>query len=416
MGGVCHLVLFCVPSPSLSSTKEAQVIACSEKPFICGALPPRTNWQRSIIVLRWVKKRNPYPICKSFQIWKARWVSVSVSLNLIYKGRILNMAEKIHTIICANILKSHWIYPFNIAHLHASKEPEFYLWSQAPLSQLIHSSAKRESVTCSHSRTSFLHRLSISESILHQSALKQDAACPSLITSSSLLCHHPFSSIHFYHADLWDNSKPKERRRPNRRLKSYLCAPLRSSYRAAPLFSPPLVTARLQHVRSGRITSWAFEVFRRWWFSRSTEAHTDPCVGTANYRLNSNVTAVVICIVIKSEWSSPDGRGFHFWQYGSGILETGGLFEPSGECDKMKGDSESSSLRFIFTLAWENEKKMMSLFKSLLLSVVVVEPNIWNTSMHFHPLNGAHRYCQTFILVPLKISDGLRRISPLKNW
>lgn len=79
------------------------------------------------IVLRWVKKRNPYQICKFFQIWKARWVSASVSLNLIYKGRILNMAEKIHTIICANILKSHWISPFNIAHLHASKEPELYL-------------------------------------------------------------------------------------------------------------------------------------------------------------------------------------------------------------------------------------------------------------------------------------------------
>ncbi len=125
--GLSSCPFLCVPSPSLSITKEAQVIACSEKPFICGALPPRTNRQKSIIVLRWVKKRNPYPICKSFQIWKARWVSASVSLNLIYKGRILNMAEKIHTIICANILKSHWIYPFNIAHLHASKEPEFYL-------------------------------------------------------------------------------------------------------------------------------------------------------------------------------------------------------------------------------------------------------------------------------------------------
>ncbi len=58
------------------------------------------------------------------------------------------------------------------------------------------------------------YRLSISESILHQSALKQDAACPSLITSSSLSCHHPFSSIHFYHAGLWDNSKPKESEGP----------------------------------------------------------------------------------------------------------------------------------------------------------------------------------------------------------
>lgn len=49
----------CVPNPSLSSTKEVQVIVCSEKPFTRGALPTRTNRQRSIIVLRWVKKRNP---------------------------------------------------------------------------------------------------------------------------------------------------------------------------------------------------------------------------------------------------------------------------------------------------------------------------------------------------------------------
>lgn len=44
--------------------------------------------------------------------------------------------------------------------------------------------------------------------------MKQDAACPSLVTSSILSCHHPFSSIHFYHADLWDNSKPKESEGP----------------------------------------------------------------------------------------------------------------------------------------------------------------------------------------------------------
>lgn len=47
------------------------------------------------------------------------------------------------------------------------------------------------------------------KSILHQSALKRDTACPSLVTRSILLCHHPLFSIHFYHTDLWDNRKLK---------------------------------------------------------------------------------------------------------------------------------------------------------------------------------------------------------------
>lgn len=69
-----------------------------------------------------------------------------------------------NTNICANILKSHWISHFNIAHLHASKELELNLWSHAPLSQFIYSCAKRESMTCSHSRTSLSRRLLISAS------------------------------------------------------------------------------------------------------------------------------------------------------------------------------------------------------------------------------------------------------------
>lgn len=127
------------------------------------------------------------------------WISDGFDLWLI-------QPRKMHTIICANILKCHWILHFNIVDLHASKELKLYLWNQAPLSQFIHPCSKRESMTCSHSRT----RLSISEkSVLHQSALKRDTACPSLVTRSILLCHHPLFSIHFYHTDLWDNRKLK---------------------------------------------------------------------------------------------------------------------------------------------------------------------------------------------------------------
>lgn len=50
-----------------------------------------------------------------------------------------------------------------------------------------------------------------SKSVLHQSLLNRDAACPSLVTSSILLSPS-ILSIHFYHADF--GRKPKENEGP----------------------------------------------------------------------------------------------------------------------------------------------------------------------------------------------------------
>lgn len=211
-----------------------------------------------------------------------------------------------HTVICTNILKSHWISHFNIAHLHASKELELDLWSYAPLSQFIHSCAKREPMTCSHSKTSLVDLISQRVFCIKAYWIGMLLVHHSLLALFS--CHHPFFQSIF---TMLTCEKIENRRRRKAQQGAQIIPLHPSSWfisSTAIIFS-----ATLQRIGFGRITSWAFGVIKEWWFNQCMEAHADPCVGTPNYGLNSNVMAAVIRIVIKSEGSPPDGRGFHFW-------------------------------------------------------------------------------------------------------
>lgn len=78
--------------------------------------------------------------------------------------------------------------------------------------------------------------------ILHQSVLNQDAACPSLVFCSILLSPS-FLFNPLLPRSLVRQLKTEGERRANRRLKSFRCSPVRSSYRAKPQFSPHLCSA-----------------------------------------------------------------------------------------------------------------------------------------------------------------------------